>query len=72
MRVKRSEDEVPLTMRFDEKTSIVLNKVFLVDLISKSSNPFLNHDSAVRALLEEHYGKSVDELYTEFESKKKR
>lgn len=63
------EGTVPVTFRFNEKTSTILNRVYLVELIAKSSNPFLTHDSAVRALLEEHYGKPFDQLWSEYEAR---
>jgi hypothetical protein len=62
---------VPLTFRLNEQTALVLTKMYLVELITKRSDPFLNHDSAIRTLLEEHYGKPFDQLVKEFQEKQK-
>lgn len=63
------DTDIPLTFRFSKPTSLILNKMFLVDLISKRADPFLNHDSAVRVLLEEHYGKPFEQIIKEFEER---
>lgn len=65
-----SSDALPLTFRVTEQESLGL-KMYLLDLIAERKDPFLSHRDAIRALLEEHYRKPLDQLVKEFQEKQK-